>query len=100
MLNQLTISDLHAKLSGSKASVREVVQACLDQIKRVDPQVRAFLSVDEPDALAQADIADKAIAAGLPQPLLGIPIAIKDVLSVKNHSLQCGSRILDKFVSP
>ena len=100
MLNQLTISELHAKLTKRAVSVREVVQACLDQIKRVDPQVRAFLSVDEKDALAQADIADKALAAGLPQPLLGIPIAIKDVLAVKNHPLQCGSRILDKFVSP
>ena len=100
MLNQLTISELHAKLTSRAVSVREVVQACLDQIKRVDPKVRAFLSVDEQDALAQAEIAQKAVAAGLPQPLLGIPIAIKDVLAVKNHSLQCGSRILDKFVSP
>ena len=100
MLNQLTISELHAKLNKRAVSVREVVQACLDQIKRVDPQVRAFLSVDEKDALAQAEIADKAIVAGLPQPLLGIPIAIKDVLAVKNHPLQCGSRILDKFISP
>src|SRR5204863_3520144 len=100
MLNQLTISELHAKLNKRAVSVREVVKACLEQIKHVDPQVRAFLSVNEQDALAQADIADKAIAAGLPQSLLGIPIAIKDVLAVKNHSLQCGSRILDKFISP
>jgi aspartyl-tRNA(Asn)/glutamyl-tRNA(Gln) amidotransferase subunit A len=100
MLNQLTISELRAKLSKKATSAKEIVQACLDQIKRVDPQVKAFLSVDEQDALAQADIADKAIAAGLPQPLLGIPIAIKDVLAVKGHPLQCGSKILDKFVSP
>ena len=100
MLNQLTISELRAKLSKKAASAKEIVQACLDQIKRVDPQVKAFLSVDEQDALAQADLADKAIAAGLPQPLLGIPIAIKDVLAVKGHPLRCGSKILDKFVSP
>ena len=42
MLNQLTISELHAKLTKRAVSVREVVQACLDQIKRVDPQVRAL----------------------------------------------------------
>ena len=100
MLNQLTISELRTKLSKKAASAKEVVQACLDQIKRVDPQVRAFLSVDEKDALAQAESADRAIAAGLPQPLLGVPIAIKDVLSVKGQPLQCGSKILDKFVSP
>ena len=100
MLNQLTISELRTKLSKRTASAKEVTQACLDQIKRVDPQVRAFLSVDEQDALAQAEAADRAIAAGLPQPLLGIPIAIKDVLAVKGQPLQCGSKILDKFVSP
>lgn len=100
MLNQLTISELRAKLSKRVASAKEVVQACLNQIKRVDPQVRAFLSVDEQDTLAQAEAADRAIAAGLPQPLLGIPIAIKDVLAVKGQPLQCGSKILDKFISP
>lgn len=100
MLNQLTISELRAKLSKRAASAKEVVQACLDQIKRVDPQVRAFLSVDEQDALAQAEAADRAIAANVPQALLGIPVAIKDVLAVKGHPLQCGSKILDKFVSP
>ncbi|HZO84142.1 MAG TPA: Asp-tRNA(Asn)/Glu-tRNA(Gln) amidotransferase subunit GatA [Verrucomicrobiae bacterium] len=100
MLNQLTISELRTRLTKRAASSRELVQACLDQIKRVDPKVHAFLSVDEQDALAQAEIADRAIAAGLPQPLLGIPIAVKDVLAVKGHSLQCGSKILDKFVSP
>src|SRR5436190_3870345 len=100
MLNQLTISELRTKLSKRAASAKEVTQACLDQIKRVDPQVRAFLSVDETDAIAQAEAADRAIAAGLPQPLLGIPIAIKDVLAVKGQPLQCGSKILDKFISP
>jgi aspartyl-tRNA(Asn)/glutamyl-tRNA(Gln) amidotransferase subunit A len=100
MLNQLTISELRAKLSKGATSAKEVMQACLDQIKRVDSQVHAFLSVDEQDALAQAETADRAIAAGLPQPLLGIPIAIKDVLAVKGQPLQCGSKILDKFISP
>ncbi|HKQ40263.1 MAG TPA: amidase, partial [Verrucomicrobiae bacterium] len=100
MLNQLTIAELRAKLSKRAASAKEVVKACIDQIKRVDPQVRAFLSVDEQDAHAQAEAADRAIAAGLPQPLLGVPIAIKDVLAVKGQPLQCGSKILDKFISP
>jgi aspartyl-tRNA(Asn)/glutamyl-tRNA(Gln) amidotransferase subunit A len=100
MLNQLTIHELTAKLAKRAASSREVVQACLAQIKRVDPEVRAFLSVDEQDTLAQAEAADRALAAGVPQPLLGIPIAIKDVLAVKGHSLQCGSCILGKFISP
>ena len=100
MLNRLTISELRTRLSKGAASAKEVMQACLAQIERVDPHVRAFLSVDEKDSLAQADAADRAIAAGLPQPLLGIPIAIKDVLAVKGQPLKCGSLILDKFISP
>jgi aspartyl-tRNA(Asn)/glutamyl-tRNA(Gln) amidotransferase subunit A len=69
----------------------------------VDGQVHAFLSHDGADALAQADAADNEIASGkthAQKPLLGIPIAVKDVLAVKNQPLNCGSKILGKFISP
>ena len=103
MLNSLTISELAAKLARRETSAREVTQACLDQIQRVDGNIHAFLSYDSPDALAQADAADKAIAAGsthAQRPLLGVPIALKDVLAVKNQPLGCASKILAKFTSP
>ncbi|MDB6112344.1 MAG: gatA, partial [Pedosphaera sp.] len=103
MLNQLTISDLTVRLAKREVSAREVTQACLDQIKRVDGQIHAFLSYDATDALAQADAIDKAIAGGASSaghPLLGVPIGIKDVLAVKGHPLNCASKILGKFVSP
>jgi len=102
MLNQLTISELTAKLAKREVSARETVQACLDQISRVDPQIHAFISHDATNALTQADAADKLLAAGgnADKPLLGIPIAIKDVLAVKDQPLNCGSKILGKFISP
>ncbi len=103
MLNSLTISELAAKLAKRETSAREVTQACLDQIQRVDGSIHAFLSYDAPDALAQADAADQAIAAGATRaerPLLGVPIALKDVLAVKNQPLGCASKILAKFTSP
>ncbi|MEI9865026.1 MAG: hypothetical protein WDN00_10820 [Limisphaerales bacterium] len=59
MLNQLTISELSAKLAKREVSAREATQACLDQIARVDGQIHAFISHDAADALAQADEADK-----------------------------------------
>ncbi|EEF58940.1 Asp-tRNA(Asn)/Glu-tRNA(Gln) amidotransferase subunit GatA [Pedosphaera parvula] len=102
MLNQLTISELTDKLAKKEASAKETVQACLDQIQKVDGQIHAFLSYDVADALAQAEAADKALAAGethVQRPLLGVPIAIKDVLAVKNHPLNCASKILGKFTS-
>jgi len=76
------------------------MQACLDQIARVDGKIHAFLSYDAAGALAQADAADKEIAGGAKKPLLGVPIAIKDVLAVKNQPLNCASKILGKFISP
>jgi aspartyl-tRNA(Asn)/glutamyl-tRNA(Gln) amidotransferase subunit A len=103
MLNQLSISELSAKLSKREISAREITQACLDQIARVDGKIHAFISYDPADSLAQADAADKQIASGAPhaqKPLLGIPIAIKDVLAVKNQPLNCASKILGKFISP
>ena len=46
---------------------------------------------------------DKEIASGTThsqKPLLGIPVAIKDVMAVKNQPLNCASKILGKFISP
>jgi aspartyl-tRNA(Asn)/glutamyl-tRNA(Gln) amidotransferase subunit A len=103
MLNQLTIGELRGRLARREASAREAVQACLDRIAAVDGTLHAFLSHDPEDALVQADAADKllaqpGVAAGLP--LLGIPVAIKDVIAVKDQPLHCGSKILGQFRSP
>src|SRR5476651_1536631 len=103
MLNQLTISELTPRLARREISARVAVQSRLDQIARVDGKIHAFISHDSADALAQADSADKEISSGAThaqKPLLGIPIAIKDVLAVKNQPLNCASKILGKFISP
>lgn len=99
MLNRLTISELSQKLAKREVSAREIMQSCLDQIQRVEGQLHAFISYNAEDALAQADTADKALAAGARQPLLGIPVGMKDVLAVKDHPLNCGSKILGNFTS-
>ena len=103
MLNELTISELTTRLARREISARELTQACLDRIARVDGTIHAFISHNPADALAQAEAADRELAAGVTfaqKPLLGIPIAIKDVLAVKDHPLNCGSKILGKFISP
>ena len=103
MLHSLTISDLSTKLAKREVSAREAMRACLDQIQRVDGQVKAFLSHDEADALRQADDADQLIAGGATtatHPLLGVPLAMKDVLAVRGHPLNCASKILGNFISP
>ncbi len=102
MLNQLTISELTAKIARREVSAREATQACLDRVAKVDGQIHAFISHNGADALAQADAIDQEIAKGgaANRPLMGVPIGIKDVLAVKNHPLNCGSKILGNFVSP
>jgi aspartyl-tRNA(Asn)/glutamyl-tRNA(Gln) amidotransferase subunit A len=100
MLNRLTLSELAAKLAAREVTAREATQSCLDQIARVDGQLRAFLSWDAADALAQADAADRRLAAGERGPLLGVPIALKDVICVRGQPVGCASRILANFISP
>ena len=101
MLNQLTTWQLAAKLARREVSARQAMQACLDQIQRVDGRLHAFLSCDAADALAQADAADRALAsAPAGRPLLGVPIALKDVIAVRGQPLRCGSKILGNFISP
>jgi aspartyl-tRNA(Asn)/glutamyl-tRNA(Gln) amidotransferase subunit A len=100
MLNRLTIAELAGKLGAREVSAREAMQACLDRIQQVEGRIHSFISFDSADALAQADAADQARAKGAAGPLLGVPIALKDVIAVRGQPLNCGSKILGKFISP
>ncbi len=103
MLNRLTISQLTARLANGEASATDAMRACLDRIAKVDARVHAFLSIDESDAFHQAEEADRLLQAGkthAEMPLLGVPVAIKDVISVLGQPLTCGSKILGGYRSP
>jgi aspartyl-tRNA(Asn)/glutamyl-tRNA(Gln) amidotransferase subunit A len=102
MLNQLTISEAARGLRKKEFSARELMQACLDRVAKVDSKVKAFLSYDANDALAQADAADRAFSENPndPRELLGIPLGMKDLLAVKGQPCNCSSKILGNFRSP
>lgn len=100
MAHSLTIHQLVEQLRAGELSSRDVTQACLDRVEQVDSRLNAFISLDAADALAQASLADQARAAGEDQPLLGVPVAVKDVLAVKDQPLNCASKILGEFNSP
>jgi aspartyl-tRNA(Asn)/glutamyl-tRNA(Gln) amidotransferase subunit A len=102
-LHRLSVTEAVARLARRETSARAILESCLERIDRVDDRVRAFLSLDREDALRQAEAADRALAAGArheDQPLLGVPIALKDVLAVKGQPLTCASRILEGYRSP
>lgn len=100
MAHSLTIHQLVEQLRAGELSSREATQACLNRVEQVDGRLNAFISVDANDALAQADAADQSRTAGEDLPLLGVPVAVKDVLAVKDQPLNCASKILGEFNSP
>jgi len=103
MPHTLTIHELTARLAAKELTASEIAQACMDRIASVDGELNAFIGHDVEDALAQAELADRALADGVAheaKPLLGIPVAIKDVIAVKDQPLSCGSKILGEFISP
>jgi aspartyl-tRNA(Asn)/glutamyl-tRNA(Gln) amidotransferase subunit A len=82
-------------------SSAELMQAVIARTKAVDGRVKAFNSFDEADALAQARASDERRAKSGPRgPLEGIPIGMKDVISVAGQPLTASSRMLKNFVSP
>ncbi len=99
-LTNLTLSAAAALLHRGEITSRELTQAAFDRILAVDNDVRAFLTLTPELALEQALAADARLAQGERTPLLGIPLAIKDVLCVKGVPCTCGSRILEDFVPP
>ncbi len=96
-----TITELAALLESGELTSVQLMQAVIDRTAAVDEQVKAFLSYDADDALAQARASDERRAAGQALgPLDGIPVGIKDVLAVKDQSVRCASKMLENYVSP
>jgi aspartyl-tRNA(Asn)/glutamyl-tRNA(Gln) amidotransferase subunit A len=95
------VSALADALAAKKLSSVELTQAVIERTKAVDDRVKAFNSYDADDALAQARDSDARRAAGQARgPLDGIPVGLKDVISVAGQPLTASSKILANFVSP
>jgi len=99
-LRHLTIEQAAATLARGEISSVELTQAALERIEATDGELHAFLTVTADVALAQAKEADARRAAGESGALLGIPIAIKDVILTKGVRSTAGSKILGNFIAP
>ena len=94
---QQTALALHNQLKSREISCEQVTQAFVDQINASDSDVGAFLGFDPQFALDQAEAVDKQNSGS---ELAGLPVAIKDVICVKDRVTSCASKMLKEFVAP
>jgi len=99
-LHELTIHQAQELMGKAEISSVELTQAVIDRILAVDNKVKAYLTLTPEFALEQAREADERRARGENGPLLGVPLAIKDVVCVEGVATTCGSHILENFVPP
>ena len=98
-LNQLTIKQAKQGLKEKKFSSVELTKSCLKRIKKYDATINAFITVTEEEALESAEKADVLIKNNEDLPLLGIPIALKDLYSTKGIKTTAGSKVLENYIS-
>jgi len=96
----LTIHEAHELLKNREISSEELTKAVLDRSRRVDDRVKGFVTTTEGFALEQAQSADKRLRNGEANPLLGIPVGIKDNMCTRGIRTTCSSRMLEKFIPP
>ena len=93
-LEGLTITKARRLIQAGELSPVQLVDAVQAAIERTDPAVGGYLSRDDERARALAEKTDVTL------PLGGIPVAIKDVISVEGESCTCASQILQGYVAP
>lgn len=96
-LNRLTIKQSLECLNEKKCSSIELTRACLDQIEKLNPKLNAFLTVNK-QALDDAKKADEHRSNGKNLPLLGIPIALKDMYLTKGLQTTAASKVLENYI--
>ena len=99
-LHELGVRQAAEGLAAKKFSSVELTQAVIDRVREKDGEIGAYLTFDEEGALAAAKAADEARAAGNDSPLLGVPVAIKDLINVKGQPCTCASKMLKGYTSP
>jgi len=104
-LTDLTVKEALQALQGGQVSSLELTRAFLERIELYEPALHTFITLTPDAAIAAAKAADeqrallKKAGADTP-PLLGLPMAVKDVLCVKDVRATCGSKILENFKPP
>ncbi|MGW8248222.1 MAG: Asp-tRNA(Asn)/Glu-tRNA(Gln) amidotransferase subunit GatA [Acidiferrobacterales bacterium] len=98
-MHQKSVVELAAMLKAGECSSEELTRSLLDRVKRHE-SLKAFITVSEETALAQARAADVKLKSGDAGPLTGIPYAHKDIFCTEGELTTCGSKMLENFRSP
>jgi aspartyl-tRNA(Asn)/glutamyl-tRNA(Gln) amidotransferase subunit A len=93
-LTSLAVHEIQALIRSRQISPKEVIEVLGQRIAEVDPLIHGYLSHDLDRAISDAQQVDVRL------PLGGVPISIKDVISVKGHPCGCASKILEGYVAP
>ena len=97
----LCVHELVDKLRAREISAEEAARTYLGRIEATEEKINAYVTVLRDEALAAAQAADARLSEGNgAPPLLGIPVAVKDILCMKGTRTTCGSKFLEPFISP
>jgi aspartyl-tRNA(Asn)/glutamyl-tRNA(Gln) amidotransferase subunit A len=97
-ITELTVKEIVEKIKKKEIGVKETVLAYLKNIEDKDNNIKAFLSINNEEALIKAEELDKENEKN--GQIFGIPVAIKDNINVYGTETTAGSKILKGYISP
>ncbi len=97
-LNKLTIRLAKEGLTKKEFSSVELTNACLNQIEAVNPVLNAYITICKDKAIKAAKDADEKIKNKENLPLLGVPIALKDLFLTEGIRTTASVKVMDKYI--